>query len=101
MPDTSKGCWREGWRCTAHVGLDFGALVLFDIPMEEVVIQKKKTEKQRACNEKVNIYILLQVHFFPELFINLFKKIEKKSTKRGHLHVEILITPVPFLKEMI
>ena len=39
----------------------FGALVLFDIPMEEVVIKKKKY-------------------------------------RRGHLHVEILITLIPFFK---
>ena len=50
----------------------FGALVLFDIPMEEVVIKKKKQKKQHACNEKVNIYLATSEFFFQELFINLF-----------------------------
>lgn len=51
----------------------FGALVLFDIPMEEVVIKKKKKQKkQHACNEKVNIYLATSEFFFQELFINLF-----------------------------
>lgn len=59
--------------CTC--GSSFGALVLFDIPMEEVVIKKKrKQKKQRACNEKVNIYILLQVHFFSKNYSLIFLK---------------------------
>ena len=88
MPGTSVGgCWREGWRCTSHLGLVGGPCTVWH-PRGGSRYEKdkeKKKKNQHACNENVNIYLAASTFFFKSYSLILFKNRRKKKYQRGHL----------------